>query len=98
MSFHDYQTERRRLAILRLLSRFPAYTTDEITLAAALDEQGHAVSRDRLRTDLAWLSEQYLLIVKHADTVHIATLSSTGYDAGKGLASVPGVAKPRPGE
>jgi hypothetical protein len=97
-SFADFATERRRLLILRQLTLAPAYTLDDVAIGQRLTALGHATSRDRLHTDLNWLSEQELLVYKTADTIYVCTLAARGGDVAQGLASVPGVASPQPGE
>ena len=98
MSFHDFETEGRRLAILRILSRRNEYTTNEYSLNDELSgAYAHNVRRDRLHGDLAWLEEQELVIIQHPRAGWIATLTSRGGDVAAGRAQVPGVARPRPG-
>jgi hypothetical protein len=96
--FDDFQTERRRLLILRELTESSAYTAEENALRQRLEALGHAVSRDRLRSDLAWLAEQDLIILQTPGGVHVPSLAARGMDAARGLTVVPGVAKPLPGE
>ena len=98
MSYQDFETEGRRLAILRILARRNAYTTNEYSLADELSgAYAHVVSRDRLHADLAWLEEQGLVIVQQPRAGWIATLTARGSDVGAGRATAPGVARPRPG-
>lgn len=98
-SFQDYETAGRRLAILRILSRRTQYTTNEYSLNDELvGNYAHRVSRDRLHSDLAWLEEQDLLIVQAPRAGRIVTLTARGHDVATGLAKVPGVAQPLPGE
>lgn len=98
MSLEKFETEHRRLTILRLLAARQAYTLDESVISRLLGEYGLAVSRDRLKTDLAWLEEQDLIVGQKPGGVWVATLTSRGFDARKGLTVVPGVAQPDPGE
>lgn len=98
MSYNDYQTEGRRLCILRILSRRTQFTANEYSLNDELKgEYAHIVSTDRLRSDLAWLEEQDLVILQSPRVAKIVTLTSRGSDVAEGLATVPGIAKPRPG-
>lgn len=98
MSYQDFETEGRRLAILRILSRRTEYTTNEYSLGDELrGAYAHIVSRDRLRGDLAWLEEQGLVIVQQPRAGWIVTLTARGGDVAEGRANVPGVARPRPG-
>ncbi|WP_144981148.1 VpaChn25_0724 family phage protein [Halomonas sp. C22] len=98
MNYNDYQTEGRRLCILRILSRRTQFTTNEYSLNDELKgAYAHIVSTDRLRSDLAWLEEQDLVILQSPRAGLVITLTSRGGDVADGLATVPGVAKPRPG-
>lgn len=99
MSYEQSLAEDLRLRALMLLTELPAWSGNEMALARLLAERwGHAISGDRLRAELAWLDEQGLLTVQKPGGVWLATLSARGMDAARGLASVPGVARPRPGE
>jgi len=97
-SFQDFETEGRRLGILRILSRRAQCTTNEYSLNEELKAHyGHHVSRDKLHGDLAWLDEQGLVITQQPRAGWVITLTGRGSDCAQGLANVPGVAKPRPG-
>jgi hypothetical protein len=85
----------RRLLILKALAEAHGYTAHARLLRSFLDSFGHAVSADMLASDLAWLAEQGLIAL-HADS--IATLTPRGLDVAAGLALVPGVRRPEPGE
>ncbi|MGI2326136.1 MULTISPECIES: VpaChn25_0724 family phage protein [Methylococcus] len=98
MNYEDFITEERRLVILRRLVQAPAYTLDQTVLTKALALEGLAVSRDRLKTDLAWLAEQDLIVGQQPGGVWVATLTVRGLDVAQGLTVVPGVARPEPGE
>ena len=85
-----------RLRLLCILSSAPAYTANEVTVRQLLEGLGHTLSRDALRTHLAWLEEQDCAITQHPGGVWLATLTSRGEDAARGLTHVPGIARPRP--
>lgn len=89
-------TEDRRLNILRVLAESAAYTASADLLQTVLAGLGHAVSHDRLNTDLEWLREQDLIGLERIGDVPLARATARGVDVSNGLASVPGVAKPRP--
>lgn len=92
--------EDRRLVILRLLGEQISYKANSSVLTTALDHFGHAMSRDRVRTELAWLAEQGLVRLSQATAdgaVLLAELTERGHEVKDGLANVPGVARPRPG-
>ncbi|BCB62803.1 MAG: hypothetical protein HRT78_09845 [Halomonas sp.] len=96
--FSDFETEGRRLGILRILSRRSQFTTNEYSLNDELKgAYAHHISRDKLHGDIAWLEEQGLVIAQQPRAGWIVTLTSRGADCAEGLANVPGVAKPRPG-
>jgi hypothetical protein len=64
-------------------------------LASILDQFGHAVTRDQIKTELRWLEEQGLLAIDEAGSVLVATLNERGQDAAEGRAFVDGIARPR---
>lgn len=98
MDFNDFETEGRRLTILRILARRNQYTTNEYSLNDELKgAYAHHVSRDRLHGDLAWLEEQGLVITQQPRAGWIVTLTGRGSDVASGTAQVPGVARPVPG-
>lgn len=99
MTFHNVIAEHRRLAILRILEGDARYAVNESVMQTALDRLGYSVGRDVVRTDFAWLAEQGLVTVETVhETVHVARITSRGVDVAQGLATVPGVKRPRPGE
>jgi len=95
-NYSAYQTEDRRLVILRVLQESGAFTTNEYMLQSMLERLGHAASGDLIRTDLAWLSEQGLIDVDVVADVHIAKLLARGEDVARGRTTVPGVKRPSP--
>ncbi len=97
MSFQWFETEHLRLAILEVLEQDADYAHNEAVLQTALGALGHGVSRDRLRSELAWLAEQGLVSVTDAAGIQVAKLSERGMDAALGRTRAPGVARPRPG-
>jgi len=88
----------QRLVILRCLSEVPGYDLNESILQDSLDLYGLDISRDALRTQLAWLEEQDCISLKDLSGTQIATLSNRGIDAVNGRATIPGIKRPRPGE
>lgn len=96
MSWNEYVTEDRRLAILRTLDCAEGYSMNESVLQAALERLGHKVSRDRVRTDIAWLAEQGLVeseLVANG-TVTVAKLTTRGQDVAAARTVHPGVKRP----
>ncbi|HIE1992208.1 TPA: ArsR family transcriptional regulator, partial [Klebsiella oxytoca] len=50
---------------------------------------------DTVRTHLAWLSEQGLVSLTDVSGCYVAEITGRGDDVASGLATVPGVKKPR---
>lgn len=96
MNFSEFETQDRRLTILRGLASATQYRTNTFLLQRYLDAVAHSVSRDRVESDLAWLAEQHLVTLERPEGVTVATLTSRGQDVAEGRAVVPGVAKPKP--
>lgn len=97
MSFANLMTEDERLVLLRALEQDTGgYTANDSILHSILGDFGHKVSRDRVRTQLTWLEEQGLVTLKDVAGCLVATMTSRGLDVATGLATVPGVKRPRP--
>ena len=95
--FRDLVDADQRLAILQVLEGDPDYSHNDHILTGALARLGHAVSIDKLRTELQWLEEQGLLTVDKALVgVWVAKLTRRGEDVALGRARVEGVARPGP--
>lgn len=97
MSYSQIVTEDVRLSILEMLSQDADYSHNEHIIGRGLQMLGHALSSDRVRTELQWLAEQGLLSLESVGELIVAKLNQRGHDAARGLAQVPGVARPRPG-
>ncbi|MEX0732856.1 MAG: hypothetical protein WED00_05745 [Aquisalimonadaceae bacterium] len=95
MSYANVVASDQRLVILQALEEDADYSHNEHVLRSVLSQFGHSVSRDRLRTELNWLSEQGLVSVAETGGIHIAKLTARGEDVARGRARVPGVARPR---
>lgn len=96
MQFGELVTQDIRLVILRCLQEDPGYDLNESMLQSMLEALGHNVTRDRVRTELAWLQEQQLVTVRDVVGVQVATLTGRGSDVACGRATQPGVKRPRP--
>nr|WP_217350439.1 ArsR family transcriptional regulator [Azonexus fungiphilus] len=83
-----------RLVILRVLSEMPEYRANSSVITNVLDQFGHAVTRDQVKTELRWLEEQGLIQLAEVGSVLVATLLERGQDVARGRAKVDGVAKP----
>ena len=92
--FAQHLRHDRRLVLLRLLAEMPAYRANSSVLYVALEQFGHACTRDLVKTELLWLEEQELLATEEVGPVLVATLTERGMDVAKGRAVVPGVARP----
>ena len=92
--FSTHLTEDRRLVVLRVLAESGGYTANEFILQQMLEQFGHVVSIDRVRTDLAWLQEQQMLTISDVADVQIARITARGQDVAAGRTVVPGVKRP----
>lgn len=97
MRFDEYQTNDRRLVILKALEAAAQYKANAYLLRRYCDAVGHVVSADQLATDLAWLQEQGLVTARADRDVTVAELTARGLDVASGRANQPGVARPQPG-
>lgn len=97
MKFDQYQTEDRRLVLLRALEHAAQYTANNYLLRSYCEAVGHTVSSDRLQGDLAWLAEQGLIELRTEKQISVASLTERGLDVATGRAQVPGVKRPEPG-
>lgn len=87
-----------RLLILQLLHQQKGYVANQEVLLAKLRELGHAINRDELHIELAWLDQVADAIVDHVSGgVHIANLTGDGLDVVEGVREIPGISRPRPG-
>ncbi|MGY6354880.1 VpaChn25_0724 family phage protein [Citrobacter amalonaticus] len=84
----------QRLVILRSLMEYGASANESI-LQTCLQTYGHRVSRDVVRTHLAWLREQGLVSLNDVSGCYVAEIKGRGEDVALGMASCPGVKKPR---
>ena len=104
MALSEILAEDRRLCILRFLAEDRDYTLNESLLQDVLELVGHALSRDAIRGELAWLEEQGLVATRRqalggpgTKALTVATLTERGADVAAGRAVVPGVKRPGPG-
>lgn len=94
--FADLMTTDIRLVLLRALNETNGFSCNESILHSILARFGHNISRDRVRTELCWLSEQALLTVEDVVGTYVATITQRGSDVADGSAAVPGVKRPGP--
>ncbi|WP_299197954.1 ArsR family transcriptional regulator [uncultured Amphritea sp.] len=97
MPFSQFEQEDRRLVLLRLLAEDADYKINSSILQRGLELYGHSVSRDKLHSEIAWLTEQDLVSYEELNSVQIVALTQRGLDVAQGKAIVPGVKRPGPG-
>lgn len=97
--YRQFLIEDQRLVLLRILSELPGYTANTSVLHTLITNLAHVISRDELRTQVAWLHEQGLIEAEPIDGVDgvlMVRLVERGGDVAQGRATVPGVKKPGP--
>ena len=95
MSIQAILDSQQRLVILRSLLDIGGAANESI-LNDCLDQLGTGrVTRDRVKTLLAWLEEQGLVRIERLATVQVAHLTGRGQEVAEGRAGVPGIKKPR---
>jgi hypothetical protein len=88
-----------RLLILQQLYSRSGGTANQEVLLTNLKKLGHAINRDQLHVELAWLDKVADAIVDQVTGgVHIATLTGDGFDVVEGVREIPGIRRPRPDE
>jgi hypothetical protein len=88
-----------RLLILQQLRSQSGYVANQEVLLTKLRELGHAINRDQLHVELAWLDQVADAVVDQVSGgVHIVTLTGDGLDVVEGLREIPGIRRPRPDE
>jgi hypothetical protein len=92
--YWQHLNEDQRLVLLRILMQMPSYRANSSVLCSLLSQFGHAVSRDVVKTHLAWLQDQHLLRIETISDIMVATLTERGSDVAQGLAIQPGVKRP----
>ena len=96
MSKYDIFSADQRLLILKSLDDAD-FSANEDILKICLEQYGHRIGRDLLRSHLIWLEEQGLVVItKLANDYMVAQITDKGLDAAQGRVSVPGVKRPRP--
>lgn len=98
MALQDIMQQHQRLVILRCLAEVPGFDLNESILQDSLIAYGLDISRDGLRTQLAWLQEQGLIRLEQLGSTQKAVLTARGEDVALGRAVVPGIKRPRAGE
>ena len=96
MNYEQTVQEHLRLTILRILADDTDYTMNDSLITDLTENYGFTPSRDRVRTELAWLKEQGLVRTDTDPGITIAILTERGADAAYGRVTVPGVKRPSP--
>ncbi len=94
MSFRQLLDEDRRLVALRALCDCGG-SANESVLQTCLEQYGHRISRDLMRSYMSWLAEQGLIKLQNVVGCFVADITGRGEDVATGRATVLGVKKPR---
>ena len=81
----------RRLRILVFVNSSTGRTINSAVLQDLLEQTGHIISADLLRTELAWLEEQGLLLRHEFDDLIVVKITERGVDAACGRTIIPGI-------
>ena len=96
MSYKQIVIEDQRLVILRGLHDMQGYSANDSIIQTVLEQYGHRISRDQVRTHLSWLSEQGLISIQSVGETFVATLTNRGSDVSTGRSTVAGIKRPAP--
>jgi hypothetical protein len=97
LKFSEFQSQHRRLAVLRGLQQAVAgYRASALLLRSYCEAVGHTALTGDLEADLAWLSLAGLVDLHTDQGVTSATLTAKGLDVATGHAIVEGVQRPGP--
>lgn len=96
MTLAQRMAEHLRCSILRVLEAAPGYSANDSLLHDVVQEFSLLVSRDQVRTELAWLRDQGLVTTEDISGVLIAKITGAGVDVARGHRIVPGVKRPTP--
>ncbi len=96
MTYAEDVSRHRRLAVLRYLADVPEYVSNASILQDVLTRFGLPINYDTLITELMWLREQGFVQFDPEATFIVVTGTRRGVDVARGLASHPGVQRPRP--
>jgi Fe2+ or Zn2+ uptake regulation protein len=87
--------EQLRRAVLELLAaQADRRANDEVLFIGLVRSDFPSLTRDRVRTELAWLAEQGLIAIETLDRFQLAELTERGHEAATGSATIPGVWRP----
>lgn len=83
-----------RITILKLMLTSPGYSTNESILHRSLPGLSFVLTRDQVRTELAWLAQQGLIVVNDLQGLMVAELTLAGQDVAEGHGTHPDVQRP----
>lgn len=86
----------RRIAILRYLEAAPDYSANSSILTDTLRRLGVTSTHDQVLTELAWLKEQGFATIEDLGILTVATVTPRGAEIAMGIATHPGIQRPRP--
>ena len=92
------EEERYRLDALRLLEATSGYEMNHRAVGEALRTRGHHRSADAQADALHWLAQRGLIGIREEAGFVVARLTDRGADVAAGRETVPGVARPQPGD
>lgn len=92
----DAITEHLRLAMLRIVNDAPGRTANHAVIQGALTSWGFKVSRDRVKTELAWLADQQAVTVGDIADYKVATANERTLEVAEGVLVIPGIQRPSP--
>ena len=96
MNYRQLLREDQRLVILRGLNEMQGYTANDSIIHTILDQYGHQISRDQVRTHINWLSEQGMVEIEKIGETQVVTLTGSGADVAQGRSNVNGIKRPLP--
>ncbi|MBS4046174.1 MAG: hypothetical protein KG075_07520 [Alphaproteobacteria bacterium] len=95
-AFEKTLSEHRRIIILRVMEKSPSCTANCAILKDLVNSFGVTSTRDQIRNELRWLSEQQLATVSVIGDMLIGTATETGLDVARGVITREGVRRPSP--
>ncbi len=98
MNWNEAEQESCRLDVLRLLADMGGYEANHRTIGRALEALGHRQPVSGQRDVLHWLAARGLLETREEAGYVVARLTDRGADVAAGRETVPGVARPMPGD
>lgn len=89
-------TEHLRIALLRVLEGAPEQSANESILVDASRAIGVGATRDQVRSQIAWLTEQGLATYEDLGRLWLVRITARGIDVAHGVTAHPGVKRPAP--